>query len=140
MAALVHPFTKIRRRDRGTPAVDTKTAAALHRLRLVSVPEALSFPALLIFGSLLSRISDIDFLMMPLGMIHGVLFVLYVVLLADVWNRAKWPLKRAAFFFVLAVLPFGGLYGDRVLKREEREGAGTASGAEAAGDESVAAQ
>ncbi|AXK35476.1 DUF3817 domain-containing protein [Streptomyces armeniacus] len=102
--------------------MDIKTAAALHRLRLVSVPEALSFPALLLFGSLLSRVSDIDFLMMPLGLIHGLLFVTYVVLLADVWNRTKWPLKRVAFFFVLAVLPFGGLYGDRVLRREEQAG------------------
>ncbi|MGP3980991.1 DUF3817 domain-containing protein [Streptomyces sp. KR80] len=101
--------------------MDIKTASALHRLRLVSVPEALSFPALLIFGSLLSRVSDIDFLMMPLGMIHGVLFVLYVVLLADVWNRAKWPLKRVAFFLLLALLPFGGLFGDRILRREERD-------------------
>lgn len=100
--------------------MDIKTAAALHRLRLVSVPEALSFPALLLFGSLLSRVSDIDFLMMPLGLIHGVLFVGYALLLADVWRRAKWSLKRVAFFFLLAVLPFGGLYGDRVLRREEQ--------------------
>jgi integral membrane protein len=102
--------------------VDIKTATAVHRLRLVSVPEALSFPALLIFGSLLSRISDIDFLMMPLGMIHGILFVIYVVLLADVWIKTKWPLKRVAFFLLLALLPFGGLYGDKVLKRYEEEG------------------
>lgn len=102
--------------------MDLKTAAALHRLRLVSVPEALSFPALLIFGSLLSRVSDIDFLMMPLGIIHGILFVAYVLLLADVWRRAKWSAGRVAFFFLLALLPFGGLYGDRVLKRDERAG------------------
>ncbi|RLL68954.1 DUF3817 domain-containing protein [Streptomyces sp. Z26] len=102
--------------------MDIKTAAALHRLRLVSVPEALSFPALLLFGSLLSRVSDIDFLMMPLGMIHGVLFVAYLVLLADVWKRARWSLKRVAFFFVLALVPFGGLYGDRVLRRDEADG------------------
>ncbi|NEE23274.1 DUF3817 domain-containing protein, partial [Streptomyces sp. SID7499] len=52
--------------------MDIKTASALHRLRLISIPEALSFPALILFGSVLSRVSDIDFLMMPLGMIHGV--------------------------------------------------------------------
>jgi integral membrane protein len=102
--------------------VDIKTATALHRLRLVSIPEALSFPALLIFGSLLSRISDIDFLMMPLGMIHGILFVIYCVLLLDVWSKTRWPAKRVAFFFLLALLPFGGLYGDKVLKRYEADG------------------
>ncbi|WP_327285519.1 MULTISPECIES: DUF3817 domain-containing protein [unclassified Streptomyces] len=101
--------------------MDIKTASALHRLRLISVPEALSFPALLIFGSLLSRISDVDYLMMPLGILHGILFVIYAVFLLDVWNKAKWPAKKAALFFLLALLPFGGLYGDKLLKREEAD-------------------
>ncbi|WP_406362707.1 DUF3817 domain-containing protein [Streptomyces sp. NBC_01579] len=102
--------------------MDIKTATALHRLRLISIPEALSFPALIIFGSILSRVSDIDFLMMPLGMLHGVLFVIYAVLLLDVWSKTKWPFKRVAFFFLLELLPFGGLYGDKVLKRYEADG------------------
>ncbi|KOU26087.1 membrane protein [Streptomyces sp. WM6372] len=93
----------------------------MHRLRLISVPEALSFPALLIFGSVLSRISDIDYLMMPLGILHGILFVIYAVFLLDVWNKAKWPVKKVALFFLLALLPFGGLYGDKMLKREEAD-------------------
>ncbi|MFD9878794.1 DUF3817 domain-containing protein, partial [[Kitasatospora] papulosa] len=63
--------------------MDIKTASALHRLRLISLPEALSFPALLIFGSLLMRVSDIDFLMPPLGALHGLLFTIYVVFLLD---------------------------------------------------------
>ncbi|MFE7619759.1 MULTISPECIES: DUF3817 domain-containing protein [unclassified Streptomyces] len=102
--------------------MDIKTATALHRLRLISIPEALSFPALIIFGSVLSRVSDIDFLMMPLGILHGVLFVIYAVLLLDVWAKTKWPLKRVALFFLLAVVPFGGLYGDKLLKRYEADG------------------
>ncbi|WP_411101840.1 DUF3817 domain-containing protein [Streptomyces sp. cmx-4-9] len=101
--------------------MDIKTASALHRLRLISVPEALSFPALLIFGSLLKRTTDIDYLMMPLGVLHGILFVLYSLFLLDVWNRAKWPVKRVALFFLLALVPFGGLYGDKLLKRDEAD-------------------
>ncbi|MFD9078878.1 DUF3817 domain-containing protein [Streptomyces erythrochromogenes] len=112
--------------------MDIKTASALHRLRLVSVPEALSFPALLIFGSVLSRVSDIDFLMMPLGILHGILFTVYAVLLLDVWHKAKWPVKKVALFFVLAVLPFGGLYGDKLLKREEADSVVAARAREAA--------
>ncbi|MFJ8748083.1 DUF3817 domain-containing protein [Streptomyces sp. NPDC102441] len=102
--------------------MDIKTASALHRLRLISLPEALSFPALILFGSVLSRISDIDFLMMPLGMLHGILFTIYLVFLLDVWAKAKWPFKRVALFFLLAVLPFGGLYGEKLLKKYEADG------------------
>lgn len=128
MRALVCEFT-----NRLTPhlpsegaPVDIKTATALHRLRLISVPEALSFPALILFGSVLSRVSDIDFLLMPLGVLHGILFTVYAVFLLDVWMKAKWPFKRVALFFLLAVLPFGGLFGDKLLKRYEDEGAAVA--------------
>ncbi|KOU24636.1 membrane protein [Streptomyces sp. XY593] len=112
--------------------VDIKTASALHRLRLVSVPEALSFPALLIFGSLLSRISDIDYLLLPLGLLHAFLFMVYAVLLLDVWYKAKWPFKKVVLFFVLAVVPLGGLYGDKLLKREEADSVVAARAREAA--------
>ncbi|MFD9519397.1 DUF3817 domain-containing protein [Streptomyces sp. NPDC059979] len=113
--------------------MDIKTASALHRLRLVSVPEALSFPALLIFGSLLSRVSDIDYLVLPLGAIHGILFVVYVLFLLDVWNKAKWPFKKVVLFFVLSLVPFGGLYGDKLLKRDEGDSVIAARAREAAG-------
>ncbi|OKK20555.1 hypothetical protein AMK16_08780 [Streptomyces sp. CB00455] len=112
--------------------MDIKTASALHRLRLISVPEALSFPALLIFGSLLKRTTDIDYLMMPLGVLHGILFVIYCLFLLDVWNKAKWPVKRVALFFLLALVPFGGLYGDKLLKRDEADSVMAARAREAA--------
>ncbi|MDI5962713.1 DUF3817 domain-containing protein [Streptomyces sp. SL13] len=97
--------------------MDVKTAAALRRMRIISVAEAVSFLVLLIFGSLLSRISSVN-LLMPLGMLHGVLFVIYLVLLADVWNKAKWNGKRVALFVLFAVLPTGGFFGDRKLRAE----------------------
>ncbi|WP_282084333.1 DUF3817 domain-containing protein [Streptomyces tendae] len=96
--------------------MDLKTATALRRLRLVSAPEAISF-LLLLVCSVLKRTTDFN-AVPAMGMIHGVLFVLYVVFWADAWNRAKWPLKTAALYFVLSVLPTGGFFADRKLKRE----------------------
>jgi integral membrane protein len=96
--------------------VDLKTATALRRLRLVSGPEAISF-LLLLVCSVLKRTTDFN-AVPAMGMIHGVLFVLYVIFWADAWNRAKWPLKTAALYFVLSVLPTGGFFAERKLKRE----------------------
>ncbi|MEV8126686.1 DUF3817 domain-containing protein [Streptomyces sp. NPDC085944] len=96
--------------------MDLKTATALRRLRLVSAPEAISF-LLLLVCSVLKRTTDFN-AVPAMGMIHGVLFVLYVVFWADAWNRAKWPLKTAALYFVLSVLPTGGFFAERKLKRE----------------------
>jgi integral membrane protein len=95
--------------------VDIKTASALRRLRLVSAPEAVSFLILLVC-TVLKRTTDFNAVPV-MGSIHGILFILYVLFWADAWNRTKWPLKTAALYFILAVLPTGGFFAERKLRR-----------------------
>ncbi|MFE2260691.1 DUF3817 domain-containing protein [Streptomyces griseosporeus] len=99
--------------------MDIKTASALRRLRLVSAPEAVSFIILLVC-SVLKRTTDFNAVPV-MGGVHGVLFVLYVIFWADAWNRAKWDLKTAALYFVLSVLPTGGFFAERKLRREAED-------------------
>ncbi|QTE00950.1 DUF3817 domain-containing protein [Streptomyces cyanogenus] len=99
--------------------MDIKTATSLRRLRLVSAPEAVSF-LILLLCSVLKRTTDFNAVPV-MGAIHGVLFVLYVIFWADAWNRAKWPLKTAALYFVLSVLPTGGFFAERKLRREAED-------------------
>ncbi|MEW5354417.1 MULTISPECIES: DUF3817 domain-containing protein [unclassified Streptomyces] len=99
--------------------MDIKTASALRRLRLVSAPEAVSF-ILLLICSVLKRTTDFNGVPV-MGSVHGILFVLYVLFWADAWNRAKWPAKTAALYFVLSVLPTGGFFAERKLKREAED-------------------
>ncbi|MET7288139.1 DUF3817 domain-containing protein [Streptomyces sp. NPDC005573] len=96
--------------------MDLKTASAIRRLRLVSAPEAVSFIVLLVC-SVLKRTTDFNAVPV-MGMVHGVLFVLYVLFWADAWNRAKWSFGTAALYFVLSVLPTGGFFAERRLRRE----------------------
>ncbi|GAA3137870.1 DUF3817 domain-containing protein [Streptomyces rectiviolaceus] len=96
--------------------MDIKTASALRRLRLVSAPEAVSF-LLLIICSVLKRTTDFNAVPV-MGMVHGVLFILYVLFWLDAWNRTKWNVKTAALYFILSVLPTGGFFAERKLKRE----------------------
>lgn len=118
---LVHTFTRsppllFAPDDEGCPSVDLKTASALRRLRLVSAPEAVSF-LLLLVCSVLKRTTDFNAVPV-MGAVHGLLFVLYVLFWADAWNRTKWSLKTAAFYFVMSVLPTGGFFAERRLKDE----------------------
>ncbi|MFE9095291.1 DUF3817 domain-containing protein [Streptomyces sp. NPDC007264] len=99
--------------------MDIKTATALRRLRLVSAPEAVSF-LLLLVCSVLKRTTDFDAVPV-MGSIHGVLFILYVVFWADAWNRAKWSVRTAAVYFLLSVLPTGGFFAERRLRREAED-------------------
>jgi integral membrane protein len=96
--------------------VDLKTAAALRRLRLVSAPEAVSF-LLLLVASVLKRTTEFN-AVPALGAIHGFLWVLFVLFWADAWYRAKWSFKIGALYFLCGVVPFGGFYAERRLRRE----------------------
>ncbi|MGW7295303.1 DUF3817 domain-containing protein [Streptomyces xiamenensis] len=97
--------------------MDLKTVSALRRLRLVSAPEAISFLVLLVC-SVLKRTTDFNAVPV-MGAVHGFLFVAYLLFWADAWNRAKWPLKTAAWYFVMSVIPLGGFFAERSLRRTE---------------------
>lgn len=99
--------------------MDLKTASALRRLRLVSAPEAVSF-LLLLVCSVLKRTTEFNAVPV-MGAVHGLLFVLYGLFWLDAWNRARWPLGRAALYLLCAVLPAGGFYADKRLRREAEE-------------------
>ncbi len=96
--------------------MDIKTASALRRLRLVSAPEAVSFLVLLVC-SVLKRTTDFNAVPV-MGAVHAVLFIIYVIFWVDAWNKTKWSVKTAALYFVLSVLPTGGFFAERMLRRE----------------------
>ena len=99
--------------------MDLKTAGALRRLRLVSVPEAVSF-LLLGVCSVLKRTTDFNAVPV-MGMVHGVLFILYAVFWADAWHRARWSRGRAGYYILMSVLPTGGFFAERRLRRESED-------------------
>lgn len=50
-----------------------------------------------------------------IGMIHGVLFVSYTLLLVQVAASYKWPLKKTVLAFIAAFIPFGTFYANKKL-------------------------
>nr|WP_202451581.1 DUF3817 domain-containing protein [Streptomyces sp. SID4948] len=93
-----------------------KTARALRRLQLISAPEAVSF-LLLLVCSVLKRTTDFN-AVPTMGMVHGVLFLIWVAFWGLAWYRAQWPWRRSALYFLLSVLPTGGFFAERMLARE----------------------
>ncbi|MEO5890463.1 MAG: DUF3817 domain-containing protein [Ferruginibacter sp.] len=49
------------------------------------------------------------------GMIHGVLFLLYLVLLLQVSIQYKWSLKKIFLAFIASLIPFGTFYANKKL-------------------------
>lgn len=89
----------------------------LGRLRIVAFLEGCSFLLLGVTMVLKYKFS------MPLpnyivGLAHGILFVLYVVLLIQVSLLHKWGIIKMFWAFVASLIPFGTFYADKVLFRE----------------------
>jgi integral membrane protein len=90
------------------------------RFRVVSIAEGCTFLVLLIFGSLLSRISDIN-LVMPLGMLHGVFFIALVVLTLEMRAKLSWNAKTTVLALLATVLPTGPFFFDYAKRAQLRE-------------------
>jgi integral membrane protein len=67
------------------------TDRALERLSLVATAESVSF-AILLVGSVLRRTTEID-IVPVLGPIHGVLYMIFVILAVPLRGRLGWSVR-----------------------------------------------
>ena len=52
------------------------------------------------------------------GMGHGILFILYAIILVQAWTTYKWSWTKAAVLFLASLIPFATFWVERKLKRE----------------------
>ena len=84
------------------------------RFRLIALMEGCSF---LLFG-LTMPIKYILKFPTPnyiIGMLHGILFILYLLLLLLVATQQKWTFKKIGLAFIAALIPFGTIYASKKL-------------------------
>lgn len=90
---------------------------ALGRLRIVAFIEGCSY---LLLG--LTMILKYKFSMPQpnyiVGLAHGILFVLYVILLLQVSFLHRWNVLKIFLAFLASLIPFGTFYADKVLFRK----------------------
>lgn len=96
--------------------------SSLTILRIVSLAEGVSFLVLLYFAIYHKRIlGDTESIRVP-GMVHGVLFVAFCMVLVMVWTERKWSFGKVLFAFVCSLIPLAPFYLERRLKHEEKGG------------------
>lgn len=81
--------------------------------RIVGLLEGLSYILLLFVGVPLKYIGGNPVAVKALGMPHGLLFVLYIVLAVNVYIELEWPKRKLGLAFLASLLPFGTLVFDR---------------------------
>ena len=89
-------------------------------LRLVGFLEGLSFLLLVFIAMPMKYIWDQPLLVKYVGMGHGVLFIVFLLVLFAVCERQKWSLKMFLLGFIASFLPFGPFFFDHKLKAFQR--------------------
>lgn|SRR5690606_8517289 len=94
--------------------------STLKRFRIISLIEGISMLVLLFIAMPLKYGFDMPLMVKYVGWIHGVLFMLYVVILLPTSRKLGWSFSKTFLGLVASVLPFGPFLFDRKLKVEER--------------------
>jgi integral membrane protein len=91
---------------------------SLGRLRVVGFLEGLSFLVLLGIAMPLKYLAGQPAAVRMVGMGHGVLFVLYVLLVVQVSLERSWSWRKALLALIVSVVPFGTFWADKKLFKE----------------------
>ncbi len=100
--------------------VKNLSKTALGRLRIVAFIEGCSY-LLLGFTMILKYKFAMPQPNYVVGLAHGILFVLYIVLLLQVSFIHRWNIFKMFMAFIASLVPFGTFYADKVLFRKISE-------------------
>jgi integral membrane protein len=92
----------------------------IQTLRVVGLLEGLSFLLLLFIAMPMKYMFDNPVLVKYVGMGHGILFILFLIVLFAVCEKQKWSITIFLMGLAASILPFGPFVFDRKLKRFEQ--------------------
>lgn len=86
----------------------------LNFFRFIAALEGISYIALF-YNMFYNKPNNAELyqqLLYPIGMIHGILFVLYFILAIYLKFEYNWSMKKLGLILIASLLPFGTFYSD----------------------------
>jgi integral membrane protein len=99
---------------------DNNRFSALRRFRIIGITEGISFILLIFIGMPLKYGMGLFLPVKLLGWMHGILFILYVIILLHTAWVAHWSWVKISKAFILSLVPFGTFFLDIELRKEEK--------------------
>lgn len=93
----------------------------LGRLRLLAFAEGISFLILLFVTMPLKYAFQIPEPNKVFGIVHGLLFVLYVFAVIQITIEQQWKIQKMIWAFLASIIPFGTFWADKKLFKPEVE-------------------
>jgi integral membrane protein len=97
----------------------TVLSTALNRFRLLSFLEGLSFLFLLGVAVPLKYFGNMPEATKVPGMVHGLLFIAYIIYLIMAKMEMKWSIKVTLLLFLASIFPFGFLIAEFSFLRKQ---------------------
>jgi len=88
------------------------------RFRAIGLYEGISYLVLLAIAMPLKYFADMPQMVKIVGMLHGVLFVLYMLALAHVTLVHRWNIEKILGAVIASLLPFGTFVLDAKLRKQ----------------------
>lgn len=94
---------------------------SVKNFNVINSIEGYSYLLLLFVAMPMKYMMDIPLATKIVGSIHGALFVLFMILLAIAWERARWSFLESVLFFIAALIPFGTFFTKKQIQKYEQE-------------------
>ena len=88
----------------------------LKKFLLINKIEGYSFLVLLFLAMPLKYIMGFPIATKIAGMIHGILFIIFIYQLFEAKTEEGFGKKETLWYFILSLIPFGSFYTDKMLK------------------------
>ena len=89
---------------------------ALNRFRFISFVEGISYLILVFIAMPIKYLGENPYPVKVVGMAHGVLFILFVVLLIESMRKYDWGNNFSTKLFIYSLIPFGSLVIEKKIK------------------------
>jgi len=92
---------------------------SLEKFRLINFIEGMSFILLVFVAMPLKYIKGIAIATKIMGMTHGILFIIFLLLGLKAWVAVKWSFMQTIIFFIASLIPFGTFFTKNKIKTYE---------------------
>jgi len=91
----------------------------LKKFRLINKIEGYSFIILLFIAMPLKYSFGFPIATKIIGMIHGLLFMMFIYQLIESMREVPFSKKEALYYFILSLVPFGSFYTEKLCQVKE---------------------
>ena len=92
---------------------------SVKNFRIINTVEGYSYLILLFIAMPMKYLMGIAIATKIVGTIHGILFIMFMFLLATAWRDAKWSMKESVIFFIASLIPFGTFFTKKRIQSYE---------------------